>query len=85
MCILPVLRVVQHAHTHTVARVCCLENYKRYFHSTTCLREVLSSSACMPNLDASAFYIALVLLHEYLHILKLHSCIVNTVAMLDHP
>ena len=28
-------------------------------------REVLSSSACMYNLDASAFYIALVLSHEY--------------------
>ena len=28
-------------------------------------REVLSSSGCMYNLDASAFYIALVLLHEY--------------------
>ena len=49
----------------TIARVCYLENYKRYFHATTCQREVLSSSACMYNLDASAFYIALVLLHEY--------------------
>ena len=28
-------------------------------------REVLSSPACMYNHDASAFYIALVLLHEY--------------------
>ena len=28
-------------------------------------REVWSSSACMYNLDASAFYVALVLLHEY--------------------
>ena len=51
--------------THTVARVCYLENYKRYFHPTTCQREVLSSSACMYNLDASAFYVVLVLLHEY--------------------
>jgi len=51
--------------THTIARVCYLENYKRYFHVTTCQREVLSSSACMYNLNASAFYIALVLLHEY--------------------
>jgi len=50
---------------HTVARVCYLENYKRYFHATTCQREVLSSSACVYNLDASMFYIALVLLHEY--------------------
>ena len=51
--------------THTVARVCYLENYKRYFHPTTCQRDVLSSSACMYNLDASTFYIVLVLLHEY--------------------
>ena len=35
-------------------------------HATTCKREVLSFSACMYNLDASAFYIALVLLHKYL-------------------
>ena len=34
-------------------------------HATTCKREVLSFSACMYNLDASVFYIALVLLHEY--------------------
>ena len=34
---------------------------QRYFHATTCQREVL----CMYNLDASAFYIALVLLQEY--------------------
>ena len=60
------LRVVRHAH-HTVARICYLENYQRYFHATTCQREVLSSSACMYNLDASVFYIVLVLLHEYLH------------------
>ena len=45
--------------------VCYLENYERYFHATTCQREVLSSPACMYNLDASAFYIAFVLLHEY--------------------
>jgi len=28
-------------------------------------REILSSSACVYNLDASVFYIELVLLHEY--------------------
>jgi len=50
---------------HTIARVCFLENYKRYFHATTCQREVLSSSACMYNLNASTFYIAFMLLHEY--------------------
>ena len=53
--------------THTIARICYLET-TRYFLATTCQREVLSSSDCMYNLDASVFYIALVpFLHKKLN------------------